>query len=259
MYDGSTPAAVRGGHPETADAFGQALLAAAARDGQPATAYIITERDDGMISARDACHYFTPVGGDDIENDVLALARGRVLDIGCGAGRHARYLHSQGLNVLGIDVSAGAVEVCRQRGVTALLGNIYDPPPLGRFDTLLLLGGNLGLLGSPHLAPQLLASLTALAGDGAQILAEGFDPTATEDPDDLAYQRHNAALGMPPGAIVVRVRHRAIATASTPLWYLPAQELAQVLADSDWNIGRLWQRPDSPSFWIQLTRHTAAA
>ncbi|MEU8007229.1 class I SAM-dependent methyltransferase [Catellatospora sp. NPDC049111] len=221
-----------GSHPDTGDAFGQALLAAVNSVGLPTVAYVITERDDGFVSVRDACHFFAPIGGDDTENEVLGLARGRVLDAGCGAGRHAKHLTSRGVNVLGMDASAGAVEVCRRRCVTAVLGSIYDPPPLGRFDTILLLGGNLGLLGSPQLAPRMLASLSSLAADGAQILAEGFDPTITEDPDYLAYQRHNTAVGLQPGEIGTRIRYRGTATAPTTLWYMPARELPSVLEGS---------------------------
>src|SRR5690554_1635230 len=47
-----------------------------------------------------------------IEQKALDLARGRVLDIGCGAGIHAVYLQNKGLDVKAIDTSAGAIEVC---------------------------------------------------------------------------------------------------------------------------------------------------
>lgn len=50
--------------------------------------------------------------------DVLGLRRGdRVLDVGCGPGRHANALASAGMVVTGIDISRRFVEVARERGV----------------------------------------------------------------------------------------------------------------------------------------------
>ena len=47
----------------------------------------------------------------------MRFVRGRVLDVGCGAGRVCLHLQERGLDVVGIDISPGAVEVCRRRGV----------------------------------------------------------------------------------------------------------------------------------------------
>ncbi|XKK38796.1 methyltransferase domain-containing protein [Nocardiopsis sp. ARC36] len=87
----------------------------------------------------------------------MDLAEGRVLDVGVGAGRHALALQASGKDVVGLDPSPGAVEVARQRGVDARLGSIAAPPAdIGRFDALLLLGNNLGLL--THAAEQGMAA-----------------------------------------------------------------------------------------------------
>ena len=47
----------------------------------------------------------------------MEFVRGRVLDMGVGAGRHALHLQAQGHDVVGIDNSPKAVEVCRLRGL----------------------------------------------------------------------------------------------------------------------------------------------
>ena len=76
------------------------------------------ERDDGLI---------TPTGGPGvyfreyedwpaIEKQAIELARGRVLDIGCGAGRVGGHLQGKGLDVVGVDNSPLAVRTCRERG-----------------------------------------------------------------------------------------------------------------------------------------------
>ncbi|GAC1610610.1 MAG: class I SAM-dependent methyltransferase [Mycobacteriales bacterium] len=96
--------------------------------------------------------------------DVAALAwlrtelpvRAAVIDLGCGPGRHSANLLAQGLRVLGVDISARAVELARARGVDARLGDVLGPLPApvrggGGWDAVLLLDGNIGLGGDPTL------------------------------------------------------------------------------------------------------------
>jgi len=62
------------------------------------------ERDDGRRGASDLAGYFADAREWlRIEREALAHARGRVLDVGCGPGRHALYLQRRGLEVVGID------------------------------------------------------------------------------------------------------------------------------------------------------------
>src|SRR5262245_31998158 len=77
---------------------------------------------------------------------LAAVAIGPVLDLGCGAGRHALHLQRRGYAVTALDASPGAVAVCRARGVgDARLGDLTDPPRDRRWGTVLLMCGNLGL------------------------------------------------------------------------------------------------------------------
>src|SRR5580700_1084835 len=99
----------------------------------------IIERDDGFIIAQRPARYFAaPADWADFEQTALALAHGRVLDVGCGAGRFALALQERGTPVTGLDVSAGAVDVCRQRGVLHVVqGAVTSAGGMG-YDTFLL-------------------------------------------------------------------------------------------------------------------------
>ncbi len=80
------------------------------------------ERDDGHICPTGGPGVYFREYGDwpQVEKDAITLARGRVLDIGCGAGRVSLYLQSKGLRVVGIDNSPLAAKVSRQRGATSI-------------------------------------------------------------------------------------------------------------------------------------------
>ncbi len=98
------------------DAYGRQLLAQYV--DQIPTAEIV-ERDDGYIdTGSDPGTYFEDYRQwMPMERRAIKFARGRVLDIGCGAGRHSLYLQQKGMDVTGIDSSPGAVKVCRLRGL----------------------------------------------------------------------------------------------------------------------------------------------
>lgn len=54
----------------------------------------------------------------EIEQKALELSRGKVLDIGAGAGSHSLYLQNKrNLDVTALDISPRSIEVCRLRGI----------------------------------------------------------------------------------------------------------------------------------------------
>ena len=113
----------------------------------------IVERGDGYIDAGNTVqNYFADFADWPAyeQEGMRQLIPGRVLDLGCGAGRVELYLQSQGYAVVGIDNSPLAVEVCRLRGVTdaRLIPVTGIGPDLGMFDNIVMYGNNWGLMGS---------------------------------------------------------------------------------------------------------------
>ena len=111
-----------------------------------------------------------------IEQKALQLCQGHVLDVGCGAGSHSLYLQRQkGNQVTAIDISPGAIDVCKQRGVThAEVKNIYDIKE-GQFDTILLLMNGSGIIGSLAQIDHFFIYLKKLVIPGGQILLDSSD------------------------------------------------------------------------------------
>lgn len=141
-----------------------------------------------------------------LEQKALQLSYGLVLDVGAGAGSHSLYLQEQkGLDVTSIDISAGACEVCKLRGLNKVhhqdMYSISDQ----KFDTLLLLMNGTGICGTYAKLPSFLQKLKTLLNDNGQILIDSSDliymfdededggrwiPTDTEYYGELTYQLH---------------------------------------------------------------------
>jgi len=81
---------------------------------------------------------------------LLAHCAGPTLDIGCGPGRLAGALTHRGVPALGVDTSSVAVRLTLDRGAIALRRNVFDTiPGEGRWRTVLLADGNVGIGGDP--------------------------------------------------------------------------------------------------------------
>lgn len=96
---------------------------------------------------------------------LLGHCRGATLDVGCGPGRMGAYLAERGHVVLGVDIVREAVAQSRRRGVAALRRNVFDPlPGEGRWDTVLLADGNIGIGGAPTVLLRRTTELLARTG-----------------------------------------------------------------------------------------------
>lgn len=85
-----------------------------------------------------------------IEESFLEPIQGPVLDVGCGPGRHVRFLAARGIVVMGIDVAPEAIRIARNRGASVLHRSVFDRVPgTGRWASALLLDGNIGIGGDP--------------------------------------------------------------------------------------------------------------
>ncbi len=110
-----------------------------------------------------------------IEQKALDLSKGKILDIGAGAGSHALHLQKKGENVTAIDISENAIEVCKLRGVAqASLQDIWDYSG-EKFDTILILMNGTGICGKLNNLDAFLKHLKSLLNPKGQILIDSSD------------------------------------------------------------------------------------
>ncbi len=130
-----------------------------------------------------------------LEQKALQLAKGKVLDVGCGAGSHALYLQEKGFDVTAIDISENAIKACELRGlknckvsdVLDLYTDIHQHD--NKYDTILLLMNGTGIFGKMKNISTFLQKLKLLLTDGGQILIDSSDLIYMYDQDeDGAYE-----------------------------------------------------------------------
>ena len=109
-----------------------------------------------------------------IEQMALKMASGKVLDVGCGSGSHSLWLQNKGYQVKGIDISSGAVQVSKNRGVK----NVELCPLLeecGAYDTVLILMNGTGIFEDLSKLTRYLLHLKRLLKPKGQVLLDSSD------------------------------------------------------------------------------------
>jgi SAM-dependent methyltransferase len=232
------------------DAFGHALL----DHLEGRAGHELIERSDGYIavSAGTDTYFAEPT---DQQRRVAEHAVGRVLDVGCGAGRHALYLQEHGREVVGIDVSPLAIEVCRRRGLRDARHMSVEEvdASLGSFDTVLMLGNNLALLGSAAGAKRILKRLHGVVVPGGRLIGETLDPYESGDPDHLAYHAENRSEGRMGGQIRMRVRYKKYRSPWFDYLFLSREELEELLEGTGWRLKEIIAK-SGPGYAVHIER-----
>jgi SAM-dependent methyltransferase len=113
-----------------------------------ATTQLVVRGDTCEAVVLDLDRWDRPASGE--ERAVLAGVEGPVIDLGCGPGRLVVDLAARQVPALGIDVSSAAVDLARRRGAAVLQRDLFgELPGEGRWATVLLFDGNVGIGGDP--------------------------------------------------------------------------------------------------------------
>lgn len=146
---------------------------------------LITETDISEAEEMDVQYLFRSFNEmPKLEQLALKKCKGKILDVGCGAGAHSIYLLNNGFDVKAIDISANSIETCKLRGIeNAEVKNILDIKD-EKFDTILLLMNGTGIFGRLINTTKYLTHLKSLLNPGGQILIDSSDLIYMFDEDE---------------------------------------------------------------------------
>ncbi|MFC4942012.1 methyltransferase domain-containing protein [Pseudonocardia sp. GCM10023141] len=142
-----------------------AMLAGDTTAFGPALLGLRTElvRSDGAVAPLHVDRWRGAAAGED--HWLLGRCEGPTIDLGCGPGRLLQALAARGVSGLGVDTAPEAIRQCRDRGVDAVLADVFAPlPGEGSWSHVLLADGNLGIGGDPVALLDRAARLLAPSG-----------------------------------------------------------------------------------------------
>jgi 2-polyprenyl-3-methyl-5-hydroxy-6-metoxy-1,4-benzoquinol methylase len=205
-------------------------------------AFEIIERSDGYIGGIIASEYFTKYKEwPSYVKKALKFVKGRVLDVGCGAGRHALHLQRKGFNVTGIDSSPLAIKVCKKQGLKKAkimrISSIHNFKP-NSFDTIIMLGHNFGLFGTPKKAKTLLKKMHKITTPNALIIADTRNPVKSKNPEHKKYQRMNKRKGRLPGQVRMRVLYKNYRSDWFNYLFVSKKEMRNILKGTGWKVNK---------------------
>jgi SAM-dependent methyltransferase len=163
----------------------------------------------------------------------LQQCRGKILDIGAGAGSHALALQHLGQRVTALDVSPMLAALMESRGVKKVLCQDFFKLRSGKYDTLLLLMNGIGLSATLDGLRHFLKKARLLLRPGGQLL---FDSS------DIAYLYR----GKPPrsgeyyGAIFYQYQYRGQQSNWFQWLFIDPKTLRKIATEEGWEIELLY-------------------
>lgn len=157
--------------------------------------FVRQQKDEDIIVKSSICeddvipvaHLFrTEAELPELEKIALNQCKGKILDVGGGAGIHANILNNRGFDVQIIDTSKGAVEYHLSQGLASRSLNFYDVEN-EKFDTLLFLMNGFGIAASLKNLPNFLQKCYDLLNDGGQIIGDSTDIKYLYEDEEGAY------------------------------------------------------------------------
>jgi SAM-dependent methyltransferase len=147
------------------DLFGDVLLAYSKGDRTPF--YFISQ---DYKSENNVSRYFRmPSELKKIENKMISLCYGNILDIGCGTANYFPKLTKKG-KVLGIDISSKIIAIAKNSGHNCIVANIFTLKSFVKYDTITLFENNIGMAGSISRTKLLLKKIFSLLKKNGQLL-----------------------------------------------------------------------------------------
>ncbi len=135
------------------------------------TDFFFKDQNNGMWN-HDLHRYFRkPEEFSVLEKQLIGMAEGRILDIGCATGYYIPELMKKG-ETTGIDVCELNIKIAHENGLNnCFFADVFEYNPDKKFDTITLIENNIGMGGSVEKTDELFKKIISLLNENGKILA----------------------------------------------------------------------------------------
>ena len=136
--------------------------------------------------------FYVGGGPEEYEKQVLNSVTGKILDVGCGAGRITKYLQDKGLNVVGFDIDSIAIHLCKERRIkNVFVGDFNNIEQFGVFDSILFLNRTICIAGSLEAVRALLKKCYNYCSPNGILIFDSYEvnPELTKDTPDFVQNK----------------------------------------------------------------------
>ena len=169
------------------------------------------------------------------DKKALELCRGKILDVGAGAGRHSLILQERGFDLTAIDISIRAAEIMKERGVRNVKhANIFEYNE-GKFDTVLMLAHGLGIAADLDGLGKLLKQVSKIVASGGQIIGDSLDVRRTQKTVHLEYLQARIWAGAYAGEMRFRLKYKDVVGPEFGWLHVDFDTLSEIALKHGWN------------------------
>jgi 2-polyprenyl-3-methyl-5-hydroxy-6-metoxy-1,4-benzoquinol methylase len=122
-----------------------------------------------------------------LEKKALSLCKGKILDVGGGAGVHATWLKDHGFDVTVLESSTGAITYLKELRFKTFYSLFEDFETAEKFDTLLMLMNGIGIAGKLSNLETFLVKAKKMLHPGGQLIFDSSDVKYLYEDEDGSF------------------------------------------------------------------------